>query len=376
MKEMIPMNNDFLLSALPFFIRALVFFVGATIVFFACASAIRTFVLPRSAREPITTFTFQRSREIFGLVIRLLRAETFEQRDAVYALFAPVSLLALPVVWLMLVNIGYTAMFWATGVESWWAAFVDSGSSLLTLGFAPLSAPQTLILAFSEATIGLIMVALLISYLPTIYSAFSQRETAVTMLETRAGAPPWAVTMIIRYQRIGGLSRLALLWQEWEAWFAQVEETHTSLVALVFFRSPHAHRSWVTAAGSVLDAAALMNAVVDAPHDPQSDICLRSGYLALRHIADFFLTPYNENPHYPTDPISISRAEFETACVEMAAAGVPLKADREQAWRDFAGWRVNYDTVLIALAELTLAPYAPWSSDRGLARQRTAGPYF
>lgn len=34
------------------------------------------------------------------------------------------------------------------------------------------------------------------------------------------------------------------------------------------------------------------------------------------------------------------------------------------AWRDFAGWRVNYDTVLVALAGLTMAPYAPWSSDR------------
>ncbi|HXX77014.1 MAG TPA: hypothetical protein VEI53_00860, partial [Ktedonobacteraceae bacterium] len=52
---------------------------------------------------------------------------------------------------------------------------------------------------------------------------------------------------------------------------------------------------------------------------------------------------------------------------EMAEAGVPLKADREQAWRDFAGWRVNYDTVLLALAELMIAPPARWSSDRRLA---------
>jgi hypothetical protein len=42
--------------------------------------------------------------------------------------------------------------------------------------------------------------------------------------------------------------------------------------------------------------------------------------------------------------------------------GVPLNADRDQAWRDFAGWRVNYDTVLLALARLTMAAPAPWSS--------------
>ena len=51
----------------------------------------------------------------------------------------------------------------------------------------------------------------------------------------------------------------------------------------------------------------------------------------------------------------------------MAADGVPIKSDREQAWRDFAGWRVNYDRVLIALATLVQAPYAPWSSDRSLS---------
>jgi len=49
--------------------------------------------------------------------------------------------------------------------------------------------PQTL-LAFTEGTIGLILVALLIAYLPTMYTAFSRREAAVTLLEVRAGSPP------------------------------------------------------------------------------------------------------------------------------------------------------------------------------------------
>ena len=47
---------------------------------------------------------------------------------------------------------------------------------------------------------------------------------------------------------------------------------------------------------------------------------------------------------------------------------MPIKADRDQAWLDFAGWRVNYDTVLLELADLTDAPYAMWSSDRGVLR--------
>jgi hypothetical protein len=45
-------------------------------------------------------------------------------------------------------------------------------------------------------------------------------------------------------------------------------------------------------------------------------------------------------------------------------AGLPLKADLDQAWRDYAGWRVNYDKPLLALCALAAAPPAPWSSDR------------
>ncbi len=44
---------------------------------------------------------------------------------------------------------------------------------------------------------------------------------------------------------------------------------------------------------------------------------------------------------------------------------MPLKTDREQAWRDFAGWRVNDDSVLQQLAKLVMAPPAPWITDRG-----------
>ena len=154
----------------------------------------------------------------------------------------------------------------------------------------------------------------------------------------RAGSPPSAVEMIKRYSRLKRLEQLGELWTAWEAWFVDLEESHTSLAALSFFRSPQPHRSWVIAAGAVLDGAALVRSVVDIPADSQADLCIRAGYLALRYIAAFFRISYNPNPS-PSDPISVSRAEFEAALDEMAEASVPLKADREQAWRDFAGWR-------------------------------------
>jgi hypothetical protein len=132
----------------------------------------------------------------------------------------------------------------------------------------------------------------------------------------------------------------------------------------VFFRSPRPDRSWVTATGAVLDAAALARSALDIPADPRADLCIRAGFLMLRSIADFFRFPYHPDPHYPAQPISISRAEFEAACAELAEQGVPLKGDRDQAWQDFAGWRVNYDETLLALARFTMAPPSPWTGER------------
>jgi hypothetical protein len=280
------------------------------------------------------------------------------------AFYAPVSLLVLTPVWLIMVWLGYAAMFWGIGVDSWRTALLESGSSLMTLGFAPFTSISQVLLGLSEAAIGLIMVALLIAYLPTMYSAFARRETLVAMLEVRAGSPPSPIELIERSHRIGRLNRLSELWVQWEVWFADVEESHTSLAALVFFRSPLPDRSWVTAAGVIMDAAALTASTLDLPRDTQADLCIRAGYVALRRIADFFRFPYNPRPQ-PTDPISVTREEFEAACDRLAGQGVPIKADRDRAWRDFSGWRVNYDTVLLALARLTMAaPHVMWITDR------------
>jgi hypothetical protein len=226
------------------------------------------------------------------------------------------------------------------------------------------------VLAFTEAAVGLVLLALLITYLPSIYQAFSRREAAVTALEIRAGAPPSAAEMIERYWVLERMEKLTDLWLEWERWFVDVEESHTSFPALVFFRSPQPDHSWVTASGAVLDAASVILSTVDVPRDVQAEFCIRAGYLALRRISDFFGFAYDPDPKRG-DPIAVSRDEYDQVVERLAAAGVPLKPDRDEAWLDFAGWRVNYDTPLIVLAGFTMSPYAPWSSDRSI---RTVSP--
>jgi hypothetical protein len=119
----------------------------------------------------------------------------------------------------------------------------------------------------------------------------------------------------------------------------------------------------------VLDSAALLTAVVAGARRPEPQLCIRAGTLALRRISRMFSIPFDPDPA-PDDPISIDRSEFDAACAALEAAGAELRADRDQAWRDFAGWRVNYDEPLVALAGRLMAPQAPWSSVRSSLRTR------
>ncbi len=343
-------------------LQGFIFLLGLVIVILTLFSALSTFVLPRAARSRLNRIVFGLTRRVFEFLLHF--ANSYEQRDAIMAYYAPISLILLVPTWYLLIATGYAMMYWSMGVGDMFSDFRFSGSSLLTLGFATSDIPAVNALAFSEALLGLVMVALLMAYLPTMYSAFSRREQAVNMLGIRAGSPPSVEEMLLRFHRIHGLDKLGAYWQTWEAWFADIEESHTTLPALVFFRSPRADASWITAAGAVLDTAAVTLSAVDIPNEYSAALSIRAGYIALRRVADYFDISYPRDPHFPTIPISVKREEFDALLDKLAGAGVPLKPDREQAWKDFAGWRVNYDRVLLVLCALVMAPQAPWSSDR------------
>jgi hypothetical protein len=335
---------------------------GVMLVVWTLLSAVRTVVVPRAVITSLTRFHFVGIRKAFNLFAGPSRS--FESRDRTMSLYAPMALVTLPGLWVLMVLAGFTSIFWGTGIRPVTEAFQTSGSSLFTLGFVHPRGTPRVGLEFAEAGIGLGLISLMISYLPTIYGAFSRREALVGMLEVRAGLPPSPVALLTRFTRIGWLDRIdSDLFERWESWFVDIEESHTSQPSLVFFRSPHPERSWITAAGCVLDTAAVVSSTLDRPYNASCDVMIRSGFLALRRIADSFQLHYNPDPQ-PTDLTTISRHEFDSLCAELQALDVPLKSDLDRAWRDFNGWRVNYDEALVRLCALTMAPPAKWSSDR------------
>ncbi len=341
-------------------LRVFVGLAGAVVVVGSVHAALRAFVLPRAVSVPFVRLVFVLSRRAFHVFLRLRRVEDYVARDRVLVFWAPLTVLLLPAAWLISVWLGGTGMFWAIDDESVRRALTVSGSSLLTLGFAAPSGLGATLVAFAEAGVGIGLLALVITYLPTIHAAFARRELVVAMLDARAGTPPSAVRLLERHHRFSGSERLDKAWPEWERWIVDVGESHSTHAMLVFFRSSNPGHSWITAAGTLLDAANLRMAAIESGGEGNAAawMFLQAATGVLRRIAGFFQIPTDG------DEVSVSREEFDAVLAELEAAGLPVVRERDLAWERFAQRRAAYDSALLGLASLVEAPPAEWSSDR------------
>jgi hypothetical protein len=249
------------------------------------------------------------------------------------------------------------------------SAFIDAGSSIFTLGFAEPQGAAPAVIVFLAAGSGLVIVALQIGYLPTLYNAFNRRETEVTLLNARGGVPAWGPELLARTHYALGtgvstLDTLPELYMNWERWAADVAESHSTYLPLVRFRSPGGFSSWVTSLLSVLDSAALILSLSpeQAPTVP-ARLCLRGGFLCFRRIAVAmgFDIPLEADPDAG---ITLTYEEFLDAVKRLDDVGFPMSRDPADAWPDFVGWRVNYEQAAYRIADAVDAVPALWSGPR------------
>ena len=230
---------------------------GVAWVFAVLISALETVVLPRDGSTRI-------SRCVFSVADRILvhRWRNAELRANLRGLYAPVALVSLPLVWMLSVTFGFAFIFWSISHDTAQRAFEISGSSLFTLGFAEPEGSARIWLTFVEATIGLGLVALLISYLPTIYAAHHEREKGISVLKPFAGTPPSPVELLANLQRLGTLDNPEL-WRTSSNWMLDLDQTHTAFPALCYFPESSPDQSWVASVGALLDGAALLLSASD-----------------------------------------------------------------------------------------------------------------
>ncbi len=358
-------------------LRVLSLIAGTSLAVAVLGSALQTVVLPQEGSPRL-------AQGVFAAVYRVLvpRWRSEARTRQLRRMYAPVALVTLPLAWMIFMVVAFTLIFWGTGSLPFEKAFEDSGSSLTTLGFSEPDTTSRIWLAFIEATIGLGLVALLISYLPSILSAYNGREKGVVRVRPLAGSPPSSVDLLVTLQRIGALQSQDF-WSNQSDWILDLEQTHAAFPMLSYFPETHRGHSWVATVGTLLDAAAL---VVSA--SPQnrgghfSDLekgpimVLVYGMPAFVRVARSAGVPLPEPMRFedvrvhldePPPDISIQREEF----VRARTALEPILGDEvlsaEEAWGHFAWMRSAYEPALRALAGLTLASPAPWTTDRPAA---------
>ena len=350
--------------------------LGALVAVAVLGSALETVVLPQEGFPRLAQF-------VFALVYRLVvHRRNNRLARSLRQLYAPVALVSLPLAWMILMMLAFTGIYWGTRDLSWSHAFEISVSSLTTMGFAEPNGPGRIWIAFVEATIGLGLVALLISYLPTIYSAYNGREKGANRLRPIAGSPPSAPDFLQTLVRIGGLETPDI-WQNAADWMLDLEQTHTAFPILTYFPDSGSEQSWVATIGAVLDASALVFAVSDSDYgdvfaDAQKGplTVLVYGLPLIVRIARAVNIPLPPPTRLqdlmartaePAPAISVSRGEYDAALSTLSGILVVEPGREEEAWRRFAWIRSAYDPALRALAGVTLAAPAPWTTDRPAA---------
>ncbi len=342
--------------------RVIVALVGIAVLVANAAGVVLVLIVPRSGSGLVTS-PMRMVRALFSRLASLAR--DYPTKDRILAISEPVALIALLVGWLGVTVIGFTLVNWGIDSGTLHQSFAEAGSSVFTLGFALSHQTGSQFVDFIAAGTGLVLVALQIAYLPTLYSAYNRRETLVTLLESRAGAPAWGPELLIRHQLVGLVDNLPGLFAEWERWAADVAESHTSYPSLLFLRSPRPQNSWVVSLIAVMDAAAITLAIDPDGAPVEARLMIRMGFNCLRDIAQATRIPFDPDPS-PDDPIDLPEPEFTSACAHLADAGYPTSRTIDEAWPHFRGWRVNYEAVAYALASRLNAPPARWTGPRRL----------
>jgi hypothetical protein len=299
----------------------LAFILGLLLIFTTLLDGYETILLPRRINH-----RFRFARIYYRSAWRLWRTLAMKwpagkYREAMLSAFGPFSLLILFVSWISLLVFGFTLMQWAlnslivaAGPASAPASFVTylyySGSTYFTLGLGDvLPAPGLArLLTIIECGLGFGFLAIIISYIPVLYQAFSRREVTISLLDARAGSPPTGGAFLQRLYRQGKIEVDNDSLREWERWCAELLESHISFPVLAFYRSQHANQSWLTALAAMLDSSSLLMALLPATESHQA----RLTFAMARHAAVdisliFSIRP--ENCPVPAVPAPITRLD-------------------------------------------------------------------
>jgi len=335
---------------------------GVLIIIVVLWDAFETIVLPRRvSRWFRLTRMFYLSTWIPWRALARQIPRT-KQRETILSYYGPLSLLVLFVIWAAALIFGFGFLYYSAAVHhdvilsSLSTAIYMSGTTFFTLGLGDVAphSPAERVLAVFESGLGFGFLALVVSYLPVIYQAFSRREVNIVLLDARAGSPPTAAELLRRHSGPHGKDALQGLLHDWERWSAQILESHVSYPVVSYFRSQHSNESWLAALAAILDVSALLIANAE-------DACSRQARLTFamcRHtVVDLAQVFYRKPLASPAN--RLPPEDLERLREALRQADYPMQGT-EAADQKLLHLREMYEPYLQALAAYLYLDLPPW----------------
>lgn len=332
---------------------------GVALIVVVIWDAFETVLVPRRIGRRVRL-----TRYFYVVTWRLWRALAVglrpARREALLGFYGPLSLLLLLFCWASGLITGFALLGMAWGdrglaARGFLVLLYTSGQTFFTLGygdFAPTTMPGRL-LAVLESGLGFGFLGTVVGYLPTLYSAFSQREIEITLMDARAGSPPTAVEFLRRTAQEPARGRRDEILRGWERWAAQLLETHISYPLLAYYRSQHSNQSWLATLVIILDSTAALLARSGASGADQAWLTFAMARHALVDITQVFVREFRPVPG----------ERFTPECLRALEATPGTGASPEGA-REFerrlAELRLLYEPYARALGAFLLLELPPW----------------
>lgn len=334
---------------------------GAVIIAIILWEAFETVILPRRVRRRFrlavlvyrSTWTPWR-----GIAHRFKNAKS---RETFLSFYGPLSILILFAVWAVGIIFGFALLYHsAAGRDSthptFETSFYMSGTTMFTLGLGDVI-PHTWAERFMvvcESGIGFGFLALVLSYLPVIYQAFSRREVNIVLLDARAGSPPTAAELLRRHAGPRGAEALEKLLYDWERASADMLESHVSYPSVCYFRSQHTNESWLASLTAILDSCGFLLAFVESAASRQA----RLTFAMCRHTVVDLAQLFGEAPVQETAD-RLPAGELERLRAALTKAGFQLRDD-EASHKKLADLRAMYEPYLHGLSRFLYMEVPPW----------------
>jgi hypothetical protein len=353
---------------------------GVVIVFAVLLDAFESILLPRRVRRQhfrITSWFFRYTWIPYGTLVGKIQSQA--RRENMLGYFGPLSMIALLGLWAFSLILAFALLQYGGGEHltlgsqpiTFGMLLYHSGETFFTLGYGDIVPASYFSRALSviEAGMGFGFLAVVIGYLPTLYSAFSRREIEISLLDARAGSPPSATELLSRALDGNQSGTLDQLFHDWERWAAEVLESHLSYPVLSFYRSQHSNQSWLGALTVILDATALVIAGIEGVNSEQA----RRTFKMARHAAVDLAQVVNA--HY--DPASHDRLTVEDLAqirAQLGAKGMRLGVgpEVEQKLHDL---RVRYEPYVVGIARNLYIPLPSWIRRDTIRDNWQAGPW-